>query len=197
MRAAERGDTAASSELGSAADRRERRQSEIAALDARLRHLIGVFGDGGPVPDVLRDECVRLDAQRRDLMLELEGLDRRIDDLRSRIVDLGAVGASLGTLTERHLTLGRADLKAMLGTLVTAVTVAGGEQPERRKAPAGAGASEGQIPTRCVRVNIGVAGSPTGSGVFTPLRLVGIRKASGSPNPTMGRTRFAGLCFGC
>jgi hypothetical protein len=36
---------------------------DIAHLDPGLRRLIEVFGDQGPVPEVLKLECVRLDAE--------------------------------------------------------------------------------------------------------------------------------------
>ena len=87
----------------------------------------------------------------------------------------------LKDLAERHQVLGPAELKAPLETLVTGVAVEGGEHPERRKEPVGTGASEGQVPTWCIKVSIRAAGSPTGSGVLTPLWLVGMSRTAGSP----------------
>jgi hypothetical protein len=57
-----------------------RRRTELAALEERLRNLIGVLGDGGSVPEALKDECVRLDGNRRHMMLAME---RRADGLQS------------------------------------------------------------------------------------------------------------------
>ena len=104
-----------------------------------------------------------------------------MDDVRSRAVDLDALRARLGDFAEGHLLLDRNDLKALLGTLVMGVAVEGGHQPERQKAPVGTGASEAQIPTKCLKVNTGVAGSPTGSVALAELRLVGTSETSGSP----------------
>ncbi len=188
LAAAERGDAAASSELGSAEALRDRRRSELASLDARLRHLIGIFGEGGPVPEALKDECVMLDGQRRDRLLDLERLDRRIDDLRSRAVDPGAIGASLRSFAECHQTLDRAGLKTALGSLVTRVVVQRGKHENRPNAREGGGSSEGQIQTRCIKVNIGVATSPGGSKVLTNLRLVSISGNAGSPIGATVRT---------
>ena len=160
----------------------------MASLDARLRHLIGIFGEGGPVPEALKDECVMLDGQRRDRLLDLERLDRRIDDLRSRAVDPGAIGASLRSFAECHQTLDRAGLKTALGSLVTRVVVQRGKHENRPNAREGGGSSEGQIQTRCIKVNIGVATSPGGSKVLTNLRLVSISGNAGSPIGATVRT---------
>jgi len=160
--------------------RRHDETSDLEHLDARLRRLLDVFGEGGPVPEVLKEECVRLDAERRGLLLEVERLGREGDDLRSRSVDLRGLRTSLSEFGRAYPSLDLAGRKRLMGSLVVGIVVESCD-PVNEKAPAGAEASRSEIRTRTYRVNISLAGSPRAPGVLTPPRLVRSERTVGSP----------------
>ena len=121
--AAERSDADAIQELESLERRRSKRSSDLQHLDARLRRLLDVFGDEGPVPEVLKDECVRLDAQRGELLMELEGLAREVDGLRSRSVDLTGLRSQLLEFASAYPNLDLLGRKRLMGSLVAGIVV--------------------------------------------------------------------------
>ncbi len=177
--AAERSDADANREPESLERRRTKRSSDLQHLDARLRRLLDVFGGEGPVPEVLKDECLRRDAQRGELLLELERLDREVDGLRSRSVDLTGLRTSLVEFARAYPGLDLAGRKRLMGSLVTAMVVESCEGVNE-KAPAEAGAWRGEIRTRTYRVNIWLAARPVGSGPVHPRRLVRDQRSAGS-----------------
>lgn len=189
--AAERSDADANRELAASERRRTKRTSDLQHLDGRLRHLLDVFAEDGPVPEVLKEECVRLDAERRGLLLELERLEREVDGLRSRSVDLTGLRTSLVEFTRAYPGLDLLGRKRLMGSLVTGMVVESCEGVNQ-KAPAGAGAWRGEIRTRTYRVNIWLAARPAESGPVHPRRLVRIEESSGSPTRTTARTSSSG-----
>jgi len=160
--------------------RRHDETSDLQHLDARLRRLLDVFGGEGPVPEVLKDECVRLDAERRGLLLELEGLDREVDGLQSRSVDLTGLRTSLVEFAGAYPNLDLVGRKRLMGSLVVEIVVesCGGVNG---KAPASARAAKGEIRTRTYRVNISLAGRAGESGPVHPRRLIRNGICAGSP----------------
>jgi len=132
------------------------------------------------VPEVLKEECVRLDAERRGLLLELERLGSEIGDLRSRSVSPTGPRTSLVEFATAYPDLDLVERKRLMALPVAGIVVEACDQVNG-EAPAGAGASEGDMRTRAYRASILLAAKPCGPTGANQTRLVRSGEVAGSP----------------
>ncbi len=119
----ERADAGVAEALESLSQKIGQHTTRLQTIDDRLGRLIRIFGEQDDIPQVLREECSRLDHGRNDTRAEIGRLEEKTRSLQEDGVDLQVLRHLLGELERHAPALSLEEQKHLLQRLIGEIVV--------------------------------------------------------------------------